>query len=190
MQTTGIAKRRVLGGVAAAVLCGLGLAAQGQEKTSSAQATIKVDRSSTVFPITEAVAEEFQASHKGTRVTVGISGTGGGFKKFVRGEIDVADASRPILAKEMEEAKKNGVVYIELPVAFDALTVMVNPKNDWVKDITIADLKKIWAPEAQGQVMKWNQVRPEWPDRRDVSEMFDFRSAEYDHAPPRSDDDK
>jgi len=151
-------KRRVLSGVAAGVLCVLGAAAHAQE-------TIKVDGSSTVFPITEAVAEEFQAANKGARVTVGISGTGGGLKKFVRGEIDIADASRPILAKEMEEAKKNGIEYIELPVAFDALTVMVNPKNTWVKDITVADLKKIWEPEAQGTIMKWNQVRPEWPDK-------------------------
>jgi phosphate transport system substrate-binding protein len=135
-------------------------------QTSVAQTqTIKVDGSSTVFPVTEAVAEEFQNANRGARVTVGISGKGGGFKKFVRGEIDIADASRPILAKEMEEARSNGIEYIELPVAFDALTVMINPKNDWVKEMTVADLKKIWEPDAQNKVMKWNQVRPEWPDK-------------------------
>lgn len=128
------------------------------------QATIKIDGSSTVFPVTEAVAEEFQNANAAVKVTVGISGTGGGFKKFVRGEIDVSNASRPILAKEMEEAKKNGIEYIELPVAFDALTVMINPGNTWVKEITVADLKKIWEPDAQGKITKWNQVRPEWPD--------------------------
>ena len=126
---------------------------------------IKIDGSSTVFPITEAVAEEFQKSKRGAvNVTVGISGTGGGFKKFCRGEIDIANASRPILAKEMEACKQAGIEYHELPVAYDALTVMVNPKNDWAKQVTVADLKKIWAPEAQGKIMKWKDVRPEWPD--------------------------
>jgi phosphate transport system substrate-binding protein len=130
-----------------------------------AQATIKIDGSSTVFPITEAVSEEFQAQKKGAvRVTVGISGTGGGFKKFCRGETDVQDASRPISKTEMEDCKKAGIKYFELPIAYDALTVAVSPKNTWVKDITVEDLKKIWAPEAQGKITKWNQVRPEWPD--------------------------
>lgn len=125
--------------------------------------TIKIDGSSTVFPVTEAVAEEFQKANPGLKVTVGISGTGGGFKKFVRGEIDISNASRPILAKEMEEAQKNGVEYIELPVAFDALTVMINPKNEFVKQFTIAELKKIWEPDAQGKITMWNQVNPAWP---------------------------
>lgn len=147
-----------------AVMVGLALTGRAM-----AQTEIKVDGSSTVFPITEAVAEEFQAAQKkagkDVRVTVGISGTGGGFKKFVRGEIDIADASRPILAKEMEEAKKNGIEYIELPVAFDALTVMVNPKNTWITQFTVAELKKIWHPDAQGKVMRWNEVNPAWPDQ-------------------------
>src|SRR3990172_3231974 len=131
----------------------------------AAPPVIKVDGSSTVYPITEAVAEEFQKANKGAlRVTVGISGTGGGFKKFTRGEIDISDASRPILAKEMEEAKKNGVEYIEIPVAYDGLSVMVNPGNNWITSMTVADLKKIWEPAAQGKITKWNQVRPEWPD--------------------------
>jgi phosphate transport system substrate-binding protein len=131
-----------------------------------AQATVKVDGSSTVFPITEAVAEEFQKINAGMRVTVGISGTGGGFKKFVRGEIDISAASRPILAAEMIEAKKNGIEYIELPVGFDGLTVVINPKNDFLKELSVADLKKIWEPAAQGTITKWNQVRPEWPDEK------------------------
>jgi len=132
----------------------------------AAQETVKVDGSSTVFPITEAVAEDFQRSKKGkVRVTVGISGTGGGFKKFCRGETDVSDASRPILAREMEDCRKAGVQYIELPVAFDALTVVVNPKNEWLKSITVAELKKMWEPAAQGKVMRWQQVNPAWPDQ-------------------------
>ena len=126
---------------------------------------IQIDGSSTVFPITEAVAEEFQQVKKGkVKVTVGIAGTGGGFKKFCRGETDISDASRPILKQEMETCKGAGVEYIELPVAYDALTVMVNPKNDWVKSLTVADLKKMWEPGAQGKVTNWNQVRPEWPN--------------------------
>jgi phosphate transport system substrate-binding protein len=128
---------------------------------------VKIDGSSTVYPATEAVAEEFQKAKKGAvNVTVGISGTGGGFKKFCRGETDISDASRPILKEEMELCKQNGIEYIELPVCFDALTVAVNPKNDWVKSITVAELKKMWEPEAQGTITHWNQIRPEWPKEK------------------------
>ena len=126
---------------------------------------VKIDGSSTVFPVTEAVAEDFQKAKKGAiKVTVGISGTGGGFKKFCRGETDISNASRPILKSEMEDCKKAGIEYIELPVAFDALTVMVNPKNSFVKSMTVEELKKIWEPGAQGKVTRWNQVNPAWPD--------------------------
>jgi phosphate transport system substrate-binding protein len=126
---------------------------------------IQIDGSSTVFPITEAVSEEFQKAKKGAvKVTVGIAGTGGGFKKFCRGETDISDASRPILKQEMETCKQSGVQYIELPIAYDALAVMVNPKNDWVKALTVPDLKKMWDPAAQGKVTNWNQVRSEWPN--------------------------
>jgi phosphate transport system substrate-binding protein len=126
---------------------------------------VKIDGSSTVFPITEAVAEDFQKEKRGAvRVTVGISGTGGGFKKFCRGETDIVDASRPILKNEMDACKATGVQYVEMPVAFDALTVVVNPKNDWAKTITIAELKKMWEPAAQGKITKWSQVNPAWPD--------------------------
>lgn len=128
--------------------------------------TIKVDGSSTVFPVTEAVSEEFQAAQRGkVRVTVGISGTGGGFKRFCRGETDVQNASRPIQSAEMEACKKTGIKYFELPVAFDAIALVVNPKNDWLKEITVEELKKIWSPEAQGKITKWSQVNPKWPDQ-------------------------
>ena len=133
-------------------------------KASKAQ-LIQIDGSSTVFPITEAVSEEFQKAKKGAvKVTVGIAGTGGGFKKFCRGETDISDASRPILKAEMETCKQSGVQYVELPIAYDALTVIVNPKNDWVKSLTVPDLKKMWEPGAQGKVTSWNQVRSEWPN--------------------------
>jgi len=131
---------------------------------ASAQ-VVKIDGSSTVYPVTEAVAEEFQKANKGLKVTVGVSGTGGGFKKFCRGETDISNASRPISASEMAECKKIGVEYFELPVAFDALTVVINPKNTWLKQATVAELKKMWEPSAQGKVMRWNQVNPAWPDQ-------------------------
>ncbi len=132
---------------------------------ASANTIVKIDGSSTVYPITEAVAEDFQIANKGRiKVTVGISGTGGGFRKFCRGEIDIVNASRPIQIKEMEECKTARVQYVEMPVAFDALTVTVNPRNNWSKTMTVAELKKIWEPAAQGKVTKWNQVNPAWPD--------------------------
>ncbi|MBI5048633.1 MAG: PstS family phosphate ABC transporter substrate-binding protein [Deltaproteobacteria bacterium] len=127
---------------------------------------IKIDGSSTVYPITEAVAEEFQKIEKGkTKVTVGISGTGGGFKKFCNGETDISDASRPIKPSEVDLCKKNNIEYIELPVAYDGLAVMVNPKNNWVDYLTVKELKKMWEPAAQGKTTKWNQIRPNWPDK-------------------------
>lgn len=133
--------------------------------TSLAQQVVKVDGSSTVFPITEGVAEDFQKANKGIKVTVGVSGTGGGFKKFCRDETDVQNASRPILKSEMDNCKKAGVEYYELPVAFDALTVVINPKNTWLKQATVAELKKVWEPASQGKVTRWNQVNPAWPDQ-------------------------
>jgi len=131
-----------------------------------AATVVKIDGSSTVYPITEAVAEEFQKVEKGkTNVTVGISGTGGGFKKFCNGEIDISDASRPIKPSEVELCKKNSIEYVELPVAYDGLAIMVNPKNNWVDYLTVKELKKMWEPEAQGKIKKWNQIRPNWPDK-------------------------
>jgi len=126
---------------------------------------VKIDGSSTVYPITEAVAEEFQKAKKSAiKVTVGISGTGGGFKKFCRGETDISDASRPISGKEMQACAEAGIKYVELPVAFDALTVVINPKNTWIKEFKVEELKKMWEPGAQGKITKWNQVNPAWPD--------------------------
>ncbi len=127
---------------------------------------VKIDGSSTVFPITEAMAEDFQKSTKGkVKVTVGISGTGGGFKKFCRGETDIADASRPILRKEMDDCKAAGVQYIELPVAYDALTVVIHPDNKWAQTLTVAELRKMWESGSQGKVKTWKQVNPAWPDQ-------------------------
>jgi phosphate transport system substrate-binding protein len=130
------------------------------------QRIVKIDGSSTVFPVTEAVAEDFQKAKKQqVKVTVGISGTGGGFKKFCRAETDISNASRPILKAEMADCAKASVEYIELPVAFDALTVVINPKNTFIKQLTVAELKKMWEPGAQGKVTRWKQVNPQWPDQ-------------------------
>lgn len=152
---------------------------------------VQIDGSSTVYPVTEAVAEEFQSEMRGkVKVTVGIAGTGGGFKRFCRGEIDVTGASRPILVEELELARASGLDFIELPICFDALTVAVNPANTWVDSISISDLKKIWEPSAQGTITRWNQIRPEWPDEELVlfgagadSGTFDyFTEAVVGHA--------
>lgn len=128
------------------------------------KAGVAIDGSSTVYPITEAVAEEFRKVNAKVQVTAGVSGTGGGFKKFCNKETDISGASRPIKPSEVELCQKNGVEYVELPIAYDGLAVMVNPKNDWATSMTVAELKKLWEPEAQGKVKKWSDVRAGWPD--------------------------
>ncbi len=127
---------------------------------------IAIDGSSTVYPITEAVAEEFGAVNRSARITVGVSGSGGGFKKFCRGETDISDASRPIKKKEIDLCKKNKVEFIELPIAYDGLAVVVNPANKWAETMTVAELKVLWEPKAQGKITKWNQVRSGWPNKK------------------------
>lgn len=125
---------------------------------------VKIDGSSTVYPITEAIAEEYRTEQPNVRVTVGVSGTGGGFGKFSRNEIAINNASRPIKDSEIEEAEKNNVGYIELSVAYDGLAVVVSKENDWAASLTVEELKKIWEPAAQGKLTHWNQIRPEWPN--------------------------
>jgi phosphate transport system substrate-binding protein len=133
--------------------------------TSTGPALIRIDGSSTVAPISEAIAEEFQKANPQVRPTVGTSGTGGGFQKFCAGETDISDASRPIKATEIEACAKAGIEYIELPVAYDGLAVVVNPRNTWASSMTVGELKTLWAPEAQNKIMRWNQIRPTWPNR-------------------------
>lgn len=127
-------------------------------------AEIKIAGSSTVAPITEAVAEEFKKENTGLNVSMAVTGTGGGMKLFVKGEIDICNASRPIKDSEIKAATEAGVKFVEIPVAYDALTVVVNQSNDFLKEATVADLKKVWAKDAQGTITKWNQVNPAWPD--------------------------
>lgn len=144
---------------------GSGPSESGGGSSAPAPQVIAVDGSSTVFPVTEAVAEEFQKKNAGTQVTVGLSGTGGGFQKFCRGETAISNASRPISAAEIEACQKASIDYIELPVAYDGLAVVVNPKNSWATSITVPELKKLWDPAAQGKVLRWNQVRTDWPNQ-------------------------
>lgn len=136
----------------------------GIPEETSLSGEIKIDGSSTVYPITEAIAEEFRAEAPDVKVTVGVSGTGGGFKKFARNETAISDASRPIKDKEKAACEENGVGYVELEVAYDGLAVLINPENDWVDYLTVEELKKIWEPAAQGVVMKWSQIRDGFPD--------------------------
>ena len=159
----------ILSGVAALAFtaCGEGATPEGAAAPASApsaNAIVLIDGSSTVYPISEALGEEFQKA-SGTRVTVGLSGTGGGFKKFCRGEIDISGASRPIKKEEMDACAAGAVEYIELPVALDALAVIVNPENTFADCFTVEELKKLWEPAAQGKVTSWKQVRASFPDQ-------------------------
>lgn len=150
--------------------CWLLISCGGQKSSDTSTETgisgqVSIDGSSTVYPITEAVAEEFQKVQPDIKVSVALSGTGGGFKKFGRAEIDINDASRPIKPVEDSIAKANNVSYVELMVAYDGMVVVVNPQNTWCNDMTVAELKKLWEPEAQGKITRWNQIRSEWPDQ-------------------------
>jgi phosphate transport system substrate-binding protein len=164
-----ISRLHPLTALALVLATGLAAACGGRgEETAAARSggtVIQVDGSSTVFPVTEAVAEEFQKTNPGTRVTVGISGTGGGFQKFCRDEIDIADASRPIKPTEIEACGKAGVTFVELPVAYDGIAIVVNPNNTWVTSMTVAELKRLWEPDARGKILRWSHIRAGWPDR-------------------------
>ncbi len=151
--------------VALAIFISLFLSScSGNNSGDTLTGEVKIDGSSTVFPITEAVAEEFRSEAPSVRVTVGVSGTGGGFQKFIRGDIDINNASREIKPSEIKEAEESGVDYLRLSVAYDGLAVVVNPQNDWVDYFTVEELKKIWQPSAQGTVTRWNEIRDGWPD--------------------------
>lgn len=138
-------------------------ASGGGEKLSG---EVKVDGSSTVSPISQAVSSEFKSEQPGVQVPVGEKGTGSGMKMFLDGEIPVVGASRPIEPEEIATAKEKGIEFIELPVALDGLTIVVNPRNDWLKSITVDELKKMWEPTAEGKVTTWNQINPSWPNQK------------------------
>ncbi|MBD1917693.1 MULTISPECIES: PstS family phosphate ABC transporter substrate-binding protein [Cyanophyceae] len=147
------------GAITTAVALGIGV-----PSAVSQNSIIQIDGSSTVYPISEAMAEEFMAANRGTQVTVGVSGTGGGFSKFCAGELDITGASRPIKDSEVEACAAAGIEYIEVPVATDALTVVINPENDWADEMTVEQLQTLWSPEAQDTITNWNQIDPSWPD--------------------------
>lgn len=126
-------------------------------------AIIAIDGSSTVFPITEAVAEEFQKEHD-ARVTIGVSGSGGGFKKFGNGEIAISNASRPIKPSEVKLSSENAIEYIELPVAYDGIAIVAHKAADWLDYMTVDELSTLWSPAAQGEITMWNQIRANWPE--------------------------
>jgi phosphate transport system substrate-binding protein len=155
-----IVRAGLVAAVLSAAACGGGAGEPG-----GPSGLVTLDGSSTVFPISEAVAEEFQKTNRAVRVTVGISGTGGGFQKFCRGEIDIADASRPIRQPEMDACGAAGISFVELPVAYDGLAVVVHPENDWVQHMTVAELRRLWEPAAERTITRWSQVRTGWPDR-------------------------
>jgi phosphate transport system substrate-binding protein len=142
-----------------------GSTAESPAGGSDLSGNVLVDGSSTVFPIAEAMAEEFQNANPGVRVTVGVSGTGGGFKKFCAGETDISNASRPIKKEEIAACEAAGVEYVEIPIAYDGLSVVVNPQNDYAQCLTVEELKKMWEPAAQGTISNWNQIRPDFPDQ-------------------------
>jgi phosphate transport system substrate-binding protein len=146
------------------VLCVMAAAFTSDSDAAKLKGKVRIDGSSTVYPISEAVAEEFNAVQPRIRVTIGVSGTGGGFKKFTIGETDINNASRPIKGKEITKAAENNVGFIELPVAFDGVTVVVNPANEFVNELTTDELRRIWQPESD--VQTWQDVRPEWPARK------------------------
>lgn len=146
-------------GLAVTLVFAVTLAGCGGSSTES----VSVDGSSTVFPLTEAVAEEFMKDNSGARVNVGVSGTGGGFSKFLRGETAINDASRPIAPNEIEKAEANGIEFIEIPVAYDGLAVVVHPDNDWVDCLTVSELQRIWEPNSA--VEQWSDIRDTFPDR-------------------------
>ena len=145
------------------VACGGSDAPTSELEAEQLSGPVRLDGSSTVFPISEAVAEEYLTEAPRVRVTVGVSGTGGGFKKFLNEEIDINAASRPIKESEFEQANKKGIQVLEIPVAFDGLSVVVNPENTWVDFLTTGELKRIWEPESA--VTTWKDVRDGWPDK-------------------------
>lgn len=155
--------RRWRGGLLLVICLMIVAAACGESAGGSdLTGTVNSDGSSTVFPITQAVAEEFQRKHPDVRISVGLSGTGGGFEKFCRGEIDISNASRPIKDEEAETCAANGIEFTELEVAADGLSVIVNPENDWVDCLTVEQLHELWQPESS--VDSWNDLDPAWPD--------------------------
>lgn len=145
-------------------------------------AQIRIDGSSTVYPLTESIAEEFSRITQGQpKLLLGISGSGGGFRLFCKGLIDIAEASRPISAEEMAICRQAGVRYVELPVAYDAITVVVHPRNTWARTMTLAELARLWDADSEGLVTRWSDLRPDWPEARINLFMPGLNSGTYEY---------
>jgi phosphate transport system substrate-binding protein len=144
---------------------GFALAAAACASEGPPPPPIVIDGSSTLHPITKQAADQFRKKHPRQEIVVGATSTGAGLKRFCAGELDLADASRPISADEQAACQKNGVAFLEVPIAYDAISVIVHPTNTWATSITVAELKQLWAPAAERKVTKWNQIRKDWPER-------------------------
>jgi phosphate transport system substrate-binding protein len=153
----------------------------GCGKNSKQPETLLIDGSSTVYPITEAIDREFEKTGRNITISVGISGTIGGFKRFAAGEIDIANASRPIKQAEAAQCAEHGIEFIELPIAFDGLAVLVHPENNWCDHLTVSELKRMWSPEAQGKIMKWSDIRKDWPEQAINLFGAGLQSGTYDY---------
>ncbi len=163
MQVGKTWRRFVFAGVLGAIIALSGVACGGEGEPTGLSGTIEIDGSSTVAPISEAVAEDFGLEYSNVRVNVGVSGTGGGFKRFTSGETEISDASRPMKSTEAASARENGIEYIELTIALDGLAVMVNPANTFVRCLTVEELHEVWKPDST--VDSWNDIRSSFPDQ-------------------------
>lgn len=156
-------RRRLISGLIIAALALLGLGSLTQAQTPE---RILIDGSSTVHALSVAAARRYSRNHRqGAEVTVNFSGTRGGFRAFCHGETDIQNASRPIVTEEIDQCSSNGVEYIEIPVAMDAVSIVAHPSNNWANDITLQELRRVWEPAAEGQILSWSDIRSDWPDR-------------------------
>lgn len=165
----------------AAVVVGACAGEPGSRGAPNDTATVRLDGSSSLYPLSEAVVQEFSAQHPNVQIRHTISGTGGGFVNFCRGRIDIGAAARPMRRSEAEACERAAVSFIELPIAYDGIAIVVHPKATWIDAITTDELRQLWTPEAQGNVTRWNQVRPEWPDREVQLFGPDPSSGTYDY---------
>lgn len=189
----------ILALTASLAACGGTATVDGDLATDSGESvsgSIQIDGSSTVLPVSEAMAEEFEAVNPDARVVVGKSGTGGGFKKFCAGETDISNASRPVKDAEAAECAAAGIEFIEVPIAYDGITVVTHPSNDWAQCLTVEQLSAAWGPDAAGSVTNWNQLDPAFPDEELVlfgpgvdSGTFDYFTDEVNGEEGASRDD-
>jgi len=173
--------RRILPWGVLCAVAGLASCRDGRPAGQNDRKVVRIDGSSTVFPIAETIAARYMLVKPDADVRVGISGTSVGIAKLCDGLIEIADASRPISHEENERCKAHAVQYVEIPIAFDGLAVVVNPKNDWAKDLTLSELRRMWGADSQALVHRWSDIRPGWPDREIHLHGADTQSGTYDY---------